>query len=270
MYEGVEDRLALEADLASALQSDQFFVLYQPIFELDGGRLVGVEALLRWQHPERGVILPERFIPLAEDSGMIIPVGRWVLEQACRQAAIWRSHGLPVDIAVNVSAHQLGRRGFIEDVRNALRDAGIEPSQLTLEITETTLTGDAAAASEHLAALKELGVRVAIDDFGTGYASLSQLRRIPVDILKIDRSFVAAMMEGEGRALLEAVVGVGRALSLTVIAEGIEEPEQLAVLKEMGCEMAQGFLLGEPVEASAVEALVYPMAARRFLGSATP
>jgi diguanylate cyclase (GGDEF)-like protein len=270
MYEGVEDRLALEADLASALQSDQFFVLYQPIFELDSGQLVEVEALVRWRHPERGVILPERFIPLAEDSGMIIPVGRWVLDQACRQAAIWRSHGLAVGIAVNVSAHQLGRRGFIDDVRNALRDAALEPSQLTLEITETTLTGDIVAASEHLAALKELGVRIAIDDFGTGYASLSQLRRIPVDVLKIDRSFVAALTEVEGRALLEAVVGVGRALSLTVIAEGIEEPEQLAALKEMGCEMAQGFLLGEPVEASAVEALLCPVAVRRFLSSATP
>ena len=271
MYEGIEDRLALEADLASALQSDQFFLLYQPIFELATGQLAGVEALLRWRHPERGVILPERFIPLAEDSGMITPIGRWVLEQSCRQSAIWRSHGLSVGISVNVSAQQLGRKGFIEDVRSALRDAAIEPAQLTLEITETTLTGDIAAAGEHLAALKELGIRVAIDDFGTGYASLSQLRRIPVDILKIDRSFVAALTpEGDGRALLEAVIGVGRALSLTVVAEGIEQPEQLAALKEMGCELAQGFLLGEAGEASAVEALLHPIAVRRILGSVAP
>ncbi len=270
MYEGVEDRLALEADLGTALQSDQFFLLYQPIFELASRRLVGVEALIRWQHPERGVIMPDHFIPLAEERGMIIPIGRWVLEQACRQAAIWRSRGLRLGISVNVSAQQLGRRGFIEDVGHALRESDIDPALLTLEITETTLTADTAAASEHLEAIRALGVRVAIDDFGTGYASLSQLQRMPVDILKIDRSFVAALEGGgEGRALLEAIVGVGRALSLSVVAEGIEEPEQLMALQEMGCEMAQGFLLGKPSAAHSIEALSAPLAVRGAQGSAS-
>jgi diguanylate cyclase (GGDEF)-like protein len=266
MYEGVEERMALEADLGAALQAGQFFLVYQPIFELASRRLAGVEALIRWRHPERGVIMPERFIGLAEESGMIIPIGRWVLEEACRQAAIWRSHGLTAGISVNVSGQQLGRRGLIEDVRHALRESALEPSLLTLEITETTLTGDIAAASGHLESLRSLGVRVAIDDFGTGYASLSQLQRIPVDILKVDRSFVSTLgPDGEGQTLLEAIVGVGKALSLTVVAEGIETDEQLLALEGIGCELAQGFLLGPPVPADEIEARLRPLALRRAL-----
>ena len=267
MYEGVEDRLALEADLGSALRSEELFLVYQPIFEINSGELECVEALLRWRHAERGVVGPDHFIPLAEDSGMIIAIGRWVLEQACRQVAEWRSRGFEIGISVNVSAQQLGRRGFIDDVRGALQAADIEPELLTLEITETTLTGDIAAASAHLEAIKRLGVRIAIDDFGTGYASLSQLQRIPADILKIDRSFVAGLTPSEGRTLLEAIVGVGRALSLSVVAEGIEEPEQLVALQEIGCEMAQGFLLGRPGDPEEVESFVRRAAARRTLGS---
>jgi len=269
MNEGAEDRRALEADLGNALQSDEFFLLYQPIFALETRELVAVEALIRWRHPQRGVLTPDSFIPIAEESGMIIPIGRWVLEHACRQAAIWRSQGHRIGISVNVSSQQLGRRGFIGDVRHALQEADIEPSLLTLEITETTLTSDIAAAGEQLEVLRELGVSIAIDDFGTGYASLSQLKRIPVDILKIDRAFVAAIAPGgSGHALLEAIVGVGRALSLTVVAEGIEEPEQLAALTEMGCELAQGFLLGRPGSAQAIDALARPRGTRGAVGMA--
>ncbi len=195
-------------------------------------------------------------------------IGKWVLDEACRQAAAWSAEGLHVGISVNVSAHQLGRKGFADDVRQALEESGIEPSSLTLEITETTLMRDVDAACEHLDAIKALGVQVAIDDFGTGYASLSHLRRMPVDILKIDRSFVSALEDGgHSRELLEAIFGVGQALSLTVVAEGVEEESQLAVLEEMGCDRAQGFLLGMPSAAEVVEGMLGPRAKRRAVGS---
>ncbi|HEX3517891.1 MAG TPA: EAL domain-containing protein [Solirubrobacteraceae bacterium] len=256
MYAGAEGRLELESDLGSALAQGQFFLLYQPIFALPRQRVVGVEALIRWRHPERGVVPPDSFIPLAEESGLIVQIGRWVLEEACRQAAAWTAEGLELTVAVNVSAHQLSRRGFAEDVRSALASSGIRPSLLTLELTETTLMRDVTAAGAALKAIKALGVRIAIDDFGTGYASLSQLQRLPVDILKIDRSFVAALGDGgQSRELLQAILGVGEALSLTVVAEGIEEAEQMATLEEMGCEMAQGFLMGKPGPAEEIESI---------------
>jgi diguanylate cyclase (GGDEF)-like protein len=256
MYGGVEGRLELASDLDAALRDEQFFLVYQPIFELPSHEVAGVEALIRWQHPTRGLVSPDSFIPLAEESGLIAAIGRWVLEEACRQAAAWAAEGLSIGISVNVSAYQLGRNGFAEDVRRALLESQIEPSSLTLEVTETALMRDVGAACEHLLEIKELGVRVAIDDFGTGYASLSQLQRMPVDILKIDRSFVAALSDGgQGRELLEAIVGVGRSLSLTVVAEGIEQDSQLRTLEAMGCQLAQGFMLGRPASAAAIEGL---------------
>jgi diguanylate cyclase (GGDEF)-like protein len=254
---GAEGRLELEADLSAAVSREQLFLLYQPIFDLTSGRPVGVEALVRWRHPQRGVIAPDSFIGLAEDSGLIAPIGRWVLGEACRQAAIWAADELSLGICVNVSAHQLDRKNFVDDVRQALEDSGIEPSTLTLEITETALMRDMHAACARLDAIKALGVRVAIDDFGTGYASLAQLQRMPVDTLKIDRSFVAALHGGaQGRELLEAIVGVGRSLSLTVIAEGLEDQRQKLILKQLGCVMAQGFLLGYPAPADQIEQLL--------------
>ena len=262
------DMLELEADLSAAVQADQLFLVYQPIFALPSQEAVSVEALVRWQHPVRGVVPPDCFIPLAEENGLIVTIGRWVLDEACRQAAAWAAEGLHVGISVNVSAHQLGRKGFADDVRQALQESGIEPSSLTLEITETTLMRDVDAACEHLDAIKALGVQVAIDDFGTGYASLSHLRRMPVDILKIDRSFVSALGDGgHSRELLEAIFGVGQALSLTVVAEGVEDESQLAVLEEMGCDRAQGYLLGMPSAAEVVEGMLGPRATRRAVGS---
>jgi diguanylate cyclase (GGDEF)-like protein len=247
LYADAEGRLALEADLSTAVEDHQLFLLYQPIFDLASQRMVGVEALVRWRHPQRGVVAPGSFIPLAEESRLILPIGRWVLNEACRQAACWSAEGLALGISVNVSAYQLNRREFTEDVRRALARSGIVPSSLTLEITETTLVRDVPAACERLREVKALGVRVAIDDFGTGYASLSHLQRMPVDVLKIDRSFVAALHDGgQSRELLAAIIGVGQSLSLSVVAEGIEEHEQRTMLEEMGCEMAQGFLLGHP------------------------
>jgi diguanylate cyclase (GGDEF)-like protein len=242
-----DDRVELELALGSALERDELFLLYQPIFQLPRRRVVAVEALLRWRHPTRGVVTPDVFIPLAEDSGLIVPIGRWVLREACRQAAEWNRDGTRLGVSVNVSARQLGRESFTGEVAEALRDSGLKPRLLTLEITETTLMSAVAGAEERLAGIRELGVGVAIDDFGTGYASLSNLQRMPVDVLKVDRSFVAALNDGgQSRELLEAILGVGQALSLRVVAEGIEMTSQMTTLEEMGCEMAQGFLMGRP------------------------
>ena len=268
MQTGVEARLQLEADLSAAVQSGQFFLLYQPICDLPSREVVGVEALVRWDHPARGIMLPESFIPLAEESGLIVPIGRWALDEACRQAALWSADGIEIGVSVNVSAYQLGRSGFAEDVRRALQESRIEPSSLTLEITETTLMGNVPAACEHLEAVKALGVRVAIDDFGTGYASLSHLQRVPVDILKIDQSFVAALNKGgHSQELLAAILGVGRALSLAVVAEGVEDQRQITTLEAMGCKMAQGFLIGRPSPAEAIKDLLYTDASRPAVGS---
>jgi diguanylate cyclase (GGDEF)-like protein len=268
MYTSVEGRLELQGDLSTAVQDRQFFLLYQPIFDLPSREMVGVEALIRWHHPQRGVLVPESFITLAEESGLIAPIGSWVLDEACRQTAAWAAEGLGIGVSVNVSAYQLGRKGFPDDVRRALQESRIEPSSLTLEITETTLMRNVPAACERLEEIRALGVRVAIDDFGTGYASLSNLQRMPVDILKIDSSFIAALNDGgQSRELLEAILGVGQALSLAVVAEGIEEQGQLTTLEEMGCEMAQGFLMGKPSAAEVIESLLGPRAARRAAGS---
>ena len=257
MVDGTRGRLELEADLGGALAREQFFLVYQPIFGLANGSMVGVEALLRWRHPVRGVVAPDEFIPLAESSGRIVEIGRWVLNEACRQAAAWARDGHELGIAVNVSAQQLARAGFAEHVREALATSGIEPSLLMLELTETTLMRDAAVGLEALDEVKRLGVRVAIDDFGTGYASLSQLQGMPVDILKVDRSFVAGLNgSGQGRELLRAILGVADALSLAVVAEGVEERRQMAALEAMGCEMAQGFLLGKPQLPEGIELLL--------------
>jgi diguanylate cyclase (GGDEF)-like protein len=268
MHVGVTGRLELEAALETAIAEEQFFLVYQPIFALPSHHLAGVEALIRWHHPTRGVVDPGSFIPIAEENGLIAPIGRWVLEVACRQAAEWGNQGDPVGIAVNVSAYQLGRSGFTEDVRRALTSSAIEPSLLTLEITETTLLRDLPSACENLQELKALGVRVAIDDFGTGYASLAYLQRMPIDLLKIDQSFIAALDSGgQGRELLEAILRVARSLSLAVVAEGIETYSQLTVVEQLGCEFGQGYFLGHPSQPSDIEAL---FAARRISRSGTP
>ena len=198
MHADVEGRVALELDLAEALQREQFFLLYQPIFDLASGRIEGVEALLRWRHPVRGIVAPDEFIPLAEESGLIVPIGRWVLREACRQARSWvGAGGRSIGMSVNVSAYQLGREDFADDVRQALEESGLDPAALMIEITETTVMRDIGASCDHLREIKELGVSIAVDDFGTGYASLSQLQKMPADILKVDRSFVSALEGGE-------------------------------------------------------------------------
>ena len=266
-----EDRLELEVDLSAALWREQFFLLYQPIFDVRSRTIVAAEALIRWQHPQRGVVSPDDFIPLAEQTGLIVPIGRWVLEEACRQAAMWKAEGLELGICVNVSTYQLGREEFETDVRQALRESAIEPSSLTLEVTETTIMRDVVVAHDRLEEVKALGVRIAIDDFGTGFASLSHLQRMPVDSLKVDRSFVAALDDGgQSRELLEAILGVAQALSLSVIAEGIETPAQMTTIQEMGCDMAQGFLVGRPSPPEVLESLTWPDVTPRAVRLADP
>ena len=256
MNTALDGRLELEGDLGAALREEQLFLHYQPIIDLSDQKVAAVEALVRWRHPARGIVGPDDFIPLSEKSGLILQIGRWVLAEACLQASRWHAQGHRICMFVNVSAQEIVRDGFVEDVRRALARSGMEPSMLALEVTETTLMRDVAAASERLEKLKELGVRVAIDDFGTGYASLSHLQRMPVDILKIDQSFVAALsQEGQGRELLEAIVGVGHALTLEIVAEGVETQSQMTTLREMGCQWAQGSLIGRPGAAEVIRDL---------------
>ena len=251
----IEGRGVLEAELNAALADKQFFLLYEPIYDLSTGKVAGLEALIRWLHPKQGVVLPADFIPLAEETGLTVPIGRWALEEACGRAAAWNVAGHHIGVSVEVTGNQLNRDGFVTDVRRALQQSGIEPSMLTLEIAETTVMSDVTAAVERLNEIKQLGVRVAIDDFGgSGYAYHSDLRRLPLDFLKVDRSSLAASEDEDYRTwLLEAILIVGRDLSLTVIAKGIESYDQISALQAMGCTMAQGTLMGKPVPANAIE-----------------
>ncbi|HSZ15335.1 MAG TPA: EAL domain-containing protein [Solirubrobacteraceae bacterium] len=251
----IEGRGVLEQELNAALAEKQFFLLYEPIYDLSTGKVAGLEALIRWLHPKRGVVLPDDFIPLAEETGLTVPIGRWALEEACGRAAAWNVAGFGVGVSVEVTANQLNRENFVTDVRRALQQSGVEPSMLTLEIPETTVMSDVNAAVERLQEIKQLGVRIAIDDFGgSGYAYHSDLRRLPLDFLKVDRASLAASEDEDYRTwLLEAILIVGRDLSLTVIAKGIESFDQIAALQEMGCTMAQGAMMGKPVPANALE-----------------
>ncbi|HEV2980269.1 MAG TPA: bifunctional diguanylate cyclase/phosphodiesterase [Solirubrobacteraceae bacterium] len=257
MQTAAQDRIHLEMDLAEALQADQLFLAYQPMLDLKDKRVVGVEALLRWRHPTRGVIPPDAFIPIAEDSGLIVPIGRWVLEQACLQAAAWHTNGYPVDVSINVSARQLERTEFVEEVRAALRASDLDASTLTLEITETVLMRKPDATAHLLGELKQLGVRIAVDDFGTGYSSLAYLRQFPVDSLKIDRTFIGGLAHsGEAHALTHTLIQLGKALGLQTLAEGVEEQIQAHQLRNEGCDLAQGFLFARPLTPDAVESFL--------------
>jgi diguanylate cyclase (GGDEF)-like protein len=253
----IEGRAVLEAELNTALSEQQFFLLYQPIYDLSTQRVAGVEALIRWQHPTQGVLAPDDFIPLAEETGLIVPIGRWALEEACNRAAAWSVAGHRVGVAVKVSATQLKRQGFVTDVRRALQQSGIEPALLTLELAETAVMREVESSAERLRELKSLGVSVAIDDFGgSGYAYHSDLRQLPLDCLRVDRGSLAASEDEDYRSwLLESILLVGRDLSLTVIATGIETAEQMASLQALGFTMAQGFLLGKPTPLGDLEGL---------------
>jgi diguanylate cyclase (GGDEF)-like protein/PAS domain S-box-containing protein len=254
MHEGVLARLELRTDLQRAIATEQLELHYQPVVRIKDGSICGVEALLRWRHPERGMISPDQFIPLAEETGLIVPIGRWVLREGCRHARRMRE-ALPPDAAptmsINLSVKQLQHSDVIADVRDAVQEAGIDPSALTLEITETVLMADTDLAVTRLKELKALGVQLALDDFGTGYSSLSYLSRFPVDILKMDRSFLCDGASPEMSDLASAVLALGTTLNLPVVAEGIEQPEQWTSLRDLGCEFGQGFFFARPMDAEA-------------------
>jgi diguanylate cyclase (GGDEF)-like protein len=254
MQDAVQSRMELEMDLREALERDEFFLVYQPTFDLRDMSPTGVEALIRWKSPQRGLVQPNDFIPLLEETGLIVQIGKWVLGEACRQGAAWRRAGYPISMAVNISGRQLDLDDFISDVREALAESGLDPVALTIEITETTLMRNAEETARRLAAIKELGVRIAIDDFGTGYSSLAHLQRFPVDALKIDRSFITGLTHNdEGETLIRSLVQLGKALSIETLAEGIEQPQELTLLREEQCDSGQGFLFAKPLDVVASE-----------------
>jgi diguanylate cyclase (GGDEF)-like protein/PAS domain S-box-containing protein len=250
MQSAAKERLTLKSDLETALDNNEFSLRYHPFFDLDGIEIQGVEALLRWEHPVKGTITPDGFIPFLEERGLIIDVGRWVLNESCREAAAWHRQGHRASISVNVSMRQLESDQLVEDVSDALSTSGLDPSMLILEVTESTLMRDSVATVARLNRLKQLGVKVAIDDFGTGYSSLAYLRQFPVDVLKIDRSFVADMSRSpDAAALIHTLIELGHTLGLVILAEGIETQEQLEGLRAERCKYGQGFLFSGPVTA---------------------
>jgi diguanylate cyclase (GGDEF)-like protein/PAS domain S-box-containing protein len=246
-----KERLALEADLRGALARDELSLHYQPQVDLRSGELVGMEALIRWRHPERGNVPPDAFIPLAEECGLIVELGAWVLQTACRQVRRWSDAGLaPRHTAVNISAVQLSRGRLLDSVKAALEASGIAPEQLELEITESFVMLERELSFQSLADLRALGVRLSVDDFGTGYSSLSYLQQLKVHKLKIDMSFVRDMMRNNGNAaIVKAVIALGHSLGLEVIAEGVEEAEQARYLRQLGCDVMQGYLISKPLPA---------------------
>jgi diguanylate cyclase (GGDEF)-like protein len=254
MHERAVERLELRSELQHALELGQFEVYYQPVVRLDrdatfADQHYGVEALLRWNHPERGVVAPLQFIPLAEETGLIVPIGSWVIHEACREGVLLQQRfpsTEPLTMSVNLSVKQLQSETIVDDVRSALQESGLPPHALVLEVTETVMMADADVAAARLDELKALGVRIAMDDFGTGYSSLGYLSRLPVDILKMDRSFLTR--DGNGATgLAAAIIAIGDRLGLEVVAEGIEYEDQIEALQDLGCELGQGFLFAKPM-----------------------
>jgi len=254
MHNEMMDSLELEVDLRTAVERSEFDIEYQPIVNLVTGEVQGAEALLRWNHATRGYVPPSRFVELAEETGLIIPLGRWVLREACERAREWRSkYGSrkSLQMSVNLSARHFQDPGLLQDVQQALSDSGLEPWALTLEITESVLMHRSTATLERLRALKGLGLNLAIDDFGTGYSSLGYLQQFPIDVLKIDRSFVEAVGNAEADPVLaRAIIALGRTLQIETIAEGIERREQRDGLRTLGCTLGQGFYFAKAMPAS--------------------
>ncbi len=260
MHTRAMKRLQLETDLRHAVEREEFFVVYQPIVSLETARLVGFEALVRWQHPERNLISPAEFIPLAEETGHILPIGQWVLEQACQQMREWQKQALqklPLTMSINLSGKQLVQENITEQVKQILRRTGVDPRQIKLEITESVVMENIETATETLNQLRALGIQLSIDDFGTGYSSLSYLHRLPVDTLKIDRSFVIQMMKNnENAEIVRTIVSLAKTLGMSVIAEGVETLEQLEHLQKLECANGQGYLFAKPLKVEEAQALV--------------
>ena len=273
MRSAAAERRQLEADLWAALAGGQFRLVYQPVVDLGSERVTGFEALLRWDHPALGVVLPERFLPVAEEIGLVPDIGRWVVAEACAAAAAWRRDhpaAAELSMAVNVSPSQLGSPGLLDDVRTALAASGLPPSALVLELTESVLVRDPAVAAERLHELRGLGVKVALDDFGTGYSSLSHLRQFAVDILKIDRSFVSTIDDAETMpAILRGLINLGHTLDLEIVAEGIEQERQRTHLRDGHVALAQGYLFAAPLEHTDAELLLLGGASTPTEGTGT-
>jgi EAL domain-containing protein (putative c-di-GMP-specific phosphodiesterase class I) len=254
MHAAIRDRHELASELQRAVELDQLRLVYQPIVELETRRMAGAEALVRWDHPERGTIAPGQFIEIAEENGSILPIGRWVLREACRQTGAWQREGAVPDdlfLSVNVSAREIQQAGFVEGVRETLDESGIDPRRLVLEITETALLRATPSTIATLDDLRGLGVRVVIDDFGTGYFSLSHLRQFPVDLLKIASEFVQGSDTGDrSSALAGAIVALGRSLDISTVAEGIETVAQAERMRALGCTYGQGYLFSRPLAGS--------------------
>jgi len=246
--------------LEDALRLHQFRLRYQPLVSAAGGHVVGVEALLRWEDPSRGEVQPDDFIPLLEETALIVPVGAWVLEEACRQAAAWRRSGPPaaeLTMSVNVAPRQLAQPDFAATVARALETTGANPRQLCLEITEAALIDDMETVRQQLVRVRDLGVRLAVDDFGTGYSSVGYVRQFPLDSVKIDKSFVQGLTSGvEDAAIAHAIIKMAHALGLSTVAEGVENADELARLQQLGCDLVQGFYFAKPLTADAVDGLI--------------
>ena len=255
-----EKAFQVESDLRLALQRNELLLHYQPKMDARDGRLLGMEALLRWKHPEHGMVPPTDFIALAEERGLIVPIGRWVIQAACRQIQVWRQAGLSVPpVSVNLSARQFADNSLIDDVRAALHRHGVRATDLEMELTESVLMSEPERASEVLRLMHSMGVRISIDDFGTGYSSLSYLKRFPATTVKIDRSFIHGLPDDlEDRAITQAVIAMAHSLGLAVVAEGVETEAQLRALQDMGCDQAQGYLLGRPMCAQDAALLMGP------------
>jgi EAL domain-containing protein (putative c-di-GMP-specific phosphodiesterase class I) len=254
MNVAAQERLALDNALRRALENREFELQYQPLFDLQRRAITGFEALLRW-HPRGAgtVVPPSQFVPAAEDSGLIVPIGEWVLAEAMREAARWQSLGGPLSLAVNVSAKQLARRGFVDHLRALLGETGLDPKRLELEITESVIIAGGGDAQQSLLEIAALGVGLAIDDFGTGYSGLAYLKRLPIDTVKIDQSFVRDLtVDPEDLAIVTAIVAMARSLGVDVVAEGVETQDQLDELRRLGCQRGQGYLLARPMSAAAV------------------
>ncbi len=264
MHDAALERLVVEADLRRAIEREEFFLEFQPIVQLETGNIIGAEALVRWLCRDRGTVPPGVFIPIAEATGLIVSIGRWVLRRACREAQRWtRERGIPARITVNLSGRQLQDAAIVDDVRQALEEAGLDPAQLVLEITESMLMQNTEVSMTRLTALKALGVSLAIDDFGTGYSSLSYLQRYPIDILKIDKAFVDVIDKGgEGPVLANAIVALGDTLQMNTVAEGIETEAQRGHLLSLGCELGQGYLFSPPLDAETFRQLLIARGAR--------
>ncbi len=251
MNERAQARKLLETEMRQALKQGEFLLYFQPIADTATGRIVGAEALVRWDHPERGIVLPGEFIPVAESTGLIVELGAWVLRETCAQAVAWSEAGLPpIEVAANISAVQFKRAGLVDTLARAIEETGLDPARLTLEITETVVMENLASMTTLLNRLHDLGVGLAIDDFGTGYSSFSYLKQLPVDKLKIDRSFlINVATDPADAAIATALITLSKQLNLETIAEGVETEAQLEFLRQQGCSQVQGYLLSPPLPA---------------------